>query len=227
MHAESVPHPIAFMKHIKSSVVAIGLLLLAQNSLAELSQTDAERLCKQLKAGSVKCFEEARAQLKTHVGASEYLKDYLKDKSLQSQVSRELEKLMPEIESQLKAVPNDFAFVSVIIDSSTDGNTAQHNLRSLQLEGMGDAALRTLAPGILSGKFGSMTANSANGFNFDANRSHVICFGMDEGQVKAASVFLPTLRTTMIAAIQDLKKTETAALKPPVAPTNFRITIAP
>jgi len=215
------------MKQKLFIAVAICLALLANNLRAELTQTDAERLCKQLKVSHVKCFDDARAQLKVQP-AAEYLKNYLKDSPFQSQVLRELEKLMPEIEDQLKARPNDLALVSVMIDSPRNGNATQSDLISVQWEGMGDASLQALAPGILSGKLGATKESSANGVNIDTNRSHVICLGFDQGQVKATTISLPTLRATVTAAVEDLQKSVALAPKgPPVAPTNFRIQIAP
>lgn len=204
---------------------ALGLLIFINTSDAQLTPADAAHFSRQLHFTNIKSFEEARVRLKSQTNATNYLKTYLPDKTARAQLSQELGNILPEVEKSLKANPEENVLVSVTIDSATNAAITQHTIRSVQIEGSGDTALQSLSTRVFSNLgLGSSSKTPAEGLNYDPAMSHVLCFGIDDQQIKATAIFVPDLRADVNETIKDLQKAQ-AAPKRPQPPGGLRIRV--
>lgn len=187
------------------------LLLFAftNRCVAQVSEKEATRFSSELTFGSVKTFNDARARLKARGDALNYLMSYIREQGLQNQVSAEINKLLPEVQKALPKGSKECALLNVVVDSSSNGTSTVYRLRHVLFEGVGDSAVKVLAPKVLrEEKTGTIGAGPPRGFFYDDNMSHLICIGYDGDELKASEVYMPLVRSSLAAAVEKLRAQE-------------------
>jgi hypothetical protein len=197
----------------------LALLILCESFSTSSGQTamtaaDSERFSELMKADALASLKDARESARAQLDFLQWMLDYLQSKSLQNQVDEKLIKLFPQVRAALGKTPSDCALVSIIVDRpilENDGTLAPL-LRSVTFEGIGDTGAKVVARNILSTeKTGGYRAAPPPGYAYDEKSSHMICFVMDGGTIKAKEIYMPLFRSSIEEAVKDLKKAEADA----------------
>ena len=174
---------------------------------------DPERYTSKLKFDSVREFNDARKGLKSQADFAKMMFGALQNAALGSQLSRKLEELAPDLRAAMAKNPQQCGLVQVVIDSGRFGEVTMHDVRYVAVIGVGDSAVQVIAPLVLKDDYPTSINGPREGYRYDVNRSHYLCFGERNGEIGYYPVFMPTLKKSVEEAVEKLRAEEIAKQK--------------